>query len=64
MQSPKYKLNKADLVKIGMAFLYSLASVTVAFAIATVEQVDFAGYAFLVPVINAVLYSAKKALES
>lgn len=61
--SPKYSLNKEDAIKIAQAFGFSLASAAVAFLIMVVEQVDFAEYAFLVPVINAGLYGLKKFLE-
>ena len=61
--SPKYSLNKEDLIKITTAFGFSLASATVAFLILTVEQIDFAQYTFLVPIINIALYSAKRYLE-
>lgn len=61
--SKKYTLNKEDLIKIAQAFGFAMASAVVTFAIMVVEQVDFAEYAFLVPVINVLLYSAKKFLE-
>lgn len=62
--SPKYSLNKEDFVKIAQAFLFSMGSAAVTFFIMIVEQIDFAEYAFLVPIINAVLYGAKRFLQS
>lgn len=61
--SNKYTLNKEDLIKIAQAFGFSLASAAIAFLIMVVEQIDFAEYAFLVPIINSLLYGAKKFLE-
>ena len=58
--SPKYSLNKEDAVKIAQAFGYAMASAAITFGIMVVEQVDFAEWAFLVPIINAVLYGAQK----
>lgn len=63
MQSPKYKLTSEDAKKIGQAFAFSLASASIAFFIMVVEQIDFAEYAFIVPIINAVLYGAKRFVE-
>ena len=59
----KYTLNKADLIKIAQAFGFSLASAALTFAIMVVEQVDFAEYAFVVPIINTILYGARKFVE-
>ena len=61
--SPKYTLNKEDISKIASAFLFSVLSAMVAVAIMLVQEIDFAQYAFLVPLINVTLYSAKKYLE-
>ena len=61
--SKKYTLNQVDLIKILQAFLYSLASSAVLFLIMVVEQIDFAEYAFVVPIINAILYGAKRWLQ-
>ena len=61
--SKKYTLNQEDLVKISKAFGWAMASAVIAFGIMLVEQVDFAEYAFLVPVINVLLYTAKKFVE-
>lgn len=61
--SPKYTLSKADGIKIAQAFGFAMASATVAFAIAIVQEIDFGQYVFVVPIINAALYGAKKYLE-
>jgi hypothetical protein len=63
MVSKKYSLNKEDLVKILMALAYSGASAIVATLIVVVGEMDFGSYAFLIPMINALLYGAKKWLE-
>lgn len=62
--SPKYALNREDLIKIAQAFAFSMASAAVTFLIMVVEQIDFAEYAFVVPIINAVLYGAKRFLQN
>ena len=61
--SKKYTLNQEDLLKIAKAFGYAMASAIIAFLIMVVEQVDFAEYAFLVPIINLALYTGKRFLE-
>lgn len=61
--SSKYKINKADLKKIGTAFMFSMASAIVAFAIALMQEVDFGQLAPMIPIINVMLYSATKWLE-
>lgn len=61
--SKKYTLNKADLIKIAQALGFAMASALVAFLITIMEQIDFGEYVFLVPIINVLLYSAKKFLE-
>lgn len=61
--SPKYSLNKEDGKKIGSAFIFSLLSAAVAFLIGIVQEIDFAQYAFIVPVINVFLYSIKRWAE-
>jgi len=58
--SPKYKLDKQDGTKILHVFLYSSLSAVLAIVITLTQEIDFAQYAFLVPVINVMLYSAKK----
>jgi len=58
--SPKFKLDKADGTKIFSVFLYSSLSAVLAIVITLTQEIDFAQYAFLVPVINVMLYSAKK----
>lgn len=61
--SPKYSLNKEDLFKIASALLFSVLSAMAVTAIALIQEIDFGAYAFLVPLINVILYSAKKYLE-
>ena len=61
--SPKYTLNKEDLQKIGSALLFSVLSAGVAFLIALVPEIDFGQAAPFIPLINVILYSAKKYLE-
>lgn len=61
--SSKYSLNQEDLKKIAMAILFSMASAVVSTLIVVVGDMDFGSYAFLIPVVNAGLYSAKKFLE-
>jgi 2-keto-3-deoxy-L-rhamnonate aldolase RhmA len=63
MVSKKYSLNKEDITKIVMALAYSGASAIVATLIVVVGEMDFGSYAFLIPMINALLYGAKKWLE-
>lgn len=61
--SAKYSLNQEDFKKIAMALLFSMASAVVSTLIVVVGDMDFGSYAFLIPVVNAGLYSAKKFLE-
>lgn len=61
--SPKYSLNEADLKKIATTILFSVGSAVVATLIVVVGEMDFGAYAFLIPIINAILYSAKKFFE-
>lgn len=61
--SAKYSLNQEDLKKIAIALLFSMASAVVSTLIVVVGDMDFGSYAFLIPAVNAVLYSAKKFLE-
>ena len=61
--SPKYTLNKADFSKISSAFFLSALSALVAITIGLVADIDFGQYTFVIPIINVILYSAKKYLE-
>ncbi len=63
MNSPKYTLNNTDLKKIGQAILFSAASAVISTLILLVGEIDFGAYAFLIPTVNAALYSVKKFLE-
>lgn len=63
MNSPKYSLNGTDVKKILMALLFSAASAVVSTLIVVVGDMDFGSYAFLIPMVNAMLYGAKKFLE-
>ena len=62
--SPKYRLNKEDGLEIGKVLLWSGRSAISATAILVVEQVDFAEYTFVVPLINVLLYTAKRFVDS
>lgn len=59
----RYTLQTEDAIKILKAFGWAMASAALAFSIMVVEQVDFAEWAFLVPVINTVLYTLAKFVE-
>jgi hypothetical protein len=61
--SKKYSLNGEDFKKIFMTIAFSGASAVVATLIVVVGEVDFGAYAFLIPMINAVLYGIKKFVE-
>jgi len=61
--SEKYSLNKEDFKKILMTVVFSGGSAMVSTLIVLVGNMDFGSYAILIPVINIVLYSAKKFLE-
>jgi multidrug transporter EmrE-like cation transporter len=64
MQSPRYSLNKEDLIKITMAMVYSGTAAALAYLAATLDQVDVpAAYMVFVPVANAMLYTVVKFLE-
>ena len=58
--SPKYSLNEVDLKKIGTAIFYSIAAAVISTLIVVVGDMDFGTYAFLIPTINTVLYTAQK----
>ena len=61
--SKKYSLNGEDFKKILMTIAFSGASAILATLIMVVQEMYFGAYAFLIPMINAVLYGAKKFLE-
>ena len=64
MQSPRYSLNKEDLIKIGMAMVYSGTAAALAYLAATIDQVNVpAQYMVFVPVMNAMIYSVVRFLE-
>lgn len=56
MESPKYRLNQADVLRMLKVLAWSLASTIVTVLIAFTNEVEVpAEYAFLLPVINTVL---------
>ncbi len=61
--SQKYSFNREDLTKIGTTILFSVGSAVVSTLIVLVGDMDFGSYAFLIPLVNTALYSAKKFLE-
>ena len=61
--SKKYSLNKEDAYKIGQTVLYTVASAVVSTLIVVIGDMDLGAYAFLIPLINTGLYSAKKFFE-
>lgn len=64
MQSPKYTLNSEDLKKIAMAMVYSGTAAALATLAASLENTEFpAIYMALVPVVNAMLYTAVRFLQ-
>jgi hypothetical protein len=64
MESQKYTLNAEDLKKIAMAMVYSGSAAAIAVLAAALEQVDMPTmYLALVPIINAMLYTAVKFLQ-
>ncbi len=63
MNSNKYSLNKADLKKIGTTVLFSVGSAVASTLIVVMADMNFGSYAFLIPLINTGLYSAKKFFE-
>lgn len=63
MNSEKYSFNSEDLKKIGTTILFSVGATVVSTLIVVIADMDFGSYAFLIPIINTGLYSAKKFLE-
>lgn len=63
MNSEKYSLNKEDLKKIWTTILFSVGATVVSTLIVIIGNFDFGSYAFLIPLVNTGLYSAKKWLE-
>jgi hypothetical protein len=63
MENKKYSLNEDNLYKILMAAFWSIASAGVAALIMVVQDIDFAQYAFLAPLINIALYSLKEFID-
>lgn len=61
--SKKYSFNEEDLKKIGTTILFSVGAAVVSTLIVIVGDMDFGSYAFLIPLVNTMLYSAKKFLE-
>lgn len=58
--SPKYTLNKQDLYEMLKVMAWSLGSTIVTVLIAFAENVEVpVEYAFLLPVINTILYSVR-----
>lgn len=58
--SPKYTLNKHDVIEMLKVMAWSLASTIVTVLIAFAENVEVPmEYAFLLPVINTILYSVR-----
>lgn len=59
--SPKYKLTKENLGPILKVIAWSLGSALVAILTTIVADIEFPPeYAFVVPIINVVLYTAKE----
>ena len=61
--SKKYSFNREDLEKILTTILFSVGSTVLSTLIVIVGDMDFGSYAFLIPLVNTMLYSAKKFLE-
>lgn len=62
--SPKYTLNELDYKKIAQTLAFSGLSAIFAALIIIVGDTEFPPeYAFLVPVINTILYTAKRFFE-
>lgn len=58
--SPKYKLDKNDVTEMLKVMAWSLGSTIVTVLIAFTENVEVPiEYAFLLPVINTILYSVR-----
>ena len=60
MESPKYKLNREDLGKVGQTLVYSTASVFLSTLIVLIGEIDWGAYAILVPMVNAILHGGVK----
>jgi len=64
MQSPKYKLNQEDGVRMLKVMAWSLASTVVTVLIAFLNQTEVPmEYAFLLPVINTLLVGVQSFLR-
>jgi hypothetical protein len=62
--SPKYSLNELDYKKILQTLAFSGISAMLAALIIVIGETEFPPqYAFLVPVINTILYMGKKYFE-
>jgi len=62
--SPKFTLNELDYKKILQAILFAGASAMIGALILVVADTQFPPeYAFLVPLINGLLYGAKRFFE-
>ena len=62
--SPKYTLNQIDYKKILQTLAFSGLSAIMAALIIIVADTEFSPeYAFLVPIINTILYAAKRFFE-
>lgn len=65
MESKKYQLNKEDGTKILKALLWSSLSAVIATLIVIMQQLEVpTEYMFLVPIVNAFLYSVSKFLSN
>lgn len=63
MKSEKYSLNKQDITAIIKVLLWSGVSAIIASLIAVIGQLEVdAQYAFIVPIINSLLFTAQKYL--
>lgn len=61
MESKKFTVNKEEAIKILKVFGWTAGSAGIAMLIAMMEVVEFPiGYAFLIPLINTVLYAVKE----
>ncbi len=59
--SPKYTLNELDWKKILQTLAYSGLSAIIAALIVILEGIEFPPeYLFIVPIINSILYAAKR----
>jgi hypothetical protein len=62
--SPKYKLNKQDLYKVGIGFSIALGGAVLTQLQATLLTVDFGDYTVLIMAVNSVLVNVVKKLLS